>query len=1461
MASITIASVTIPACKRALRSLLVIFSILLVPLATAFASVSYTLITASQIQDVGANALQNGNITFAPVDASGSPLASRGIMARSVVCLVVAGAITTQQNGFSACQVADALAANPTLCYKIALYDTVKQSQIPTPGQSCVQPTGSTWSYDAYTPINASVPLQVVAGSGLSGLTADGAGGINVAGNVTAAGAFSGAGTGLTGTAPAFSIGGNAATATSATDATARSAAAAAQSTANTGVANAATAATAAAAAQATANAGVTNAAAAQTTANTGVANAATAATAAAAAQATANAALPANGLTSTTGGNVTGAGAATFGTATAAQHCIGTSCISVWPPSAQLPHWTAKLQAVKTGGTPTVAQVCMIGPSTTYGAHCDALDLNDPLCSVGGQAAYTFNTNYGVPATWDSFFGDAAAGSGGTPPTVPQYGNSDSRITLGSWAQNTTYISLGHYTFSATSSASPLTFSPIVQLGTPSQVDTFQILYPIAPGLGSFSANIDGGTPTVVSQTGANAAGMVTLTASAGVGTHTLNISEASGTADIDGARAYDSTTSHVVFNLAGSGSENSQQAADTSTAYGAGQSAIYSALGCDVTVIDMTLGMNNAYQGNETAHPTQASIQALINAAQTAGSDVVLLSPVRFNPSSFPPATDQTPFYAIAKALAAANTNANANGAPLPLVDDYSQVISYAWGEVQPVPYYSSVDNLHPSAFLNGIIATDLQAVLAAVPGTGYDNVVGNTGNSSGATSLALPYEKCTASCTLSTSYSVYHLDTAGITATLPTMATKPFGFVVVANVSDGTTYLALGPGTVGLEMPGGCNTYGGCSSPLAAGAKTILWYGGASGNYWTDEGDIPSLALLASIGTASLLDLPHTSVSGNYSPVATDAVILETTGGSTFTLNTMAQNQLVYVLNENAGTMTLIAGTGVTFYNMTSGLQLQAGQGIWLYASGVTPAWINLGISPSVAQLAAIPSTSQETTLAAVNAGGTVGTSWGVGVGGVLGYYGALQNIPHTVISGSYTVLSTDALVIENGSSGTLTLNAMSANQLVGVLNNGAGSLTAAPGTGVTFLNMPASNIFSANQFTWLYYSTYSASWINLGLIPSVAQVAAIPTAAQTAELANITAGSTPSTFWGLNSSGVHGFYAPTGSGTVNYCASAGYVAIYNTAGTAISCVNSLTQNTTGTAANVTGTNNSTLTTLSSLSLPVGQITGLGTGATATIANYCPLAGCAMTGALTDTTASAFASTLAVGTSTFNAYGDAASLDILGDIIASNSTGANTNSISRFLGVAYSGHAQTLIAATSSSTTNVVDLCGGTQYGEPCTALDIYMGPVGTKAAGTLVAQFASTGLAMSAESISGASSYSGNGTASFAAGTTATAGTSPGTPVCTTSHVCDSFSGIMSFTTGTGTSAAGVLLTITLPTTRTNLPNCSGRVYLAASPYTELPSRLTYTTSTIVFNVGTTPAASTAYELVYAGCGGN
>jgi hypothetical protein len=113
---------------------------------------------------------------------------------------------------------------------------------------------------------------------------------------------------------------------------------------------------------------------------------------------------------------------------------------------------------------------------------------------------------------------------------------------------------------------------------------------------------------------------------------------------------------------------------------------------------------------------------------------------------------------------------------------------------------------------------------------------------------------------------------------------------------------------------------------------------------------------------------------------------------------------------------------------------------------------------------------------------------------------------------------------------------------------------------------------------------------------------------------------------------------------------------------------------------------------------------------------------------------------------------------------------------------------------------------------------------------------------------------AASFAGTGVATFAAGT------SPGTPVCATSHVCDSVSGTVSFTMGTST-ATGILLTVTTSTTRANQPNCRGDAYLAASPYTALPVRLTYTPSTIVFNVGIAPTASAAYELVYSGCGGS
>lgn len=113
----------------------------------------------------------------------------------------------------------------------------------------------------------------------------------------------------------------------------------------------------------------------------------------------------------------------------------------------------------------------------------------------------------------------------------------------------------------------------------------------------------------------------------------------------------------------------------------------------------------------------------------------------------------------------------------------------------------------------------------------------------------------------------------------------------------------------------------------------------------------------------------------------------------------------------------------------------------------------------------------------------------------------------------------------------------------------------------------------------------------------------------------------------------------------------------------------------------------------------------------------------------------------------------------------------------------------------------------------------------------------------------------SSYAGTGTSTFApqagAGTGATA-------VCATSHVCDSFSGEVTLTSGSvGTPATGSQLIITLPVTRANLPNCSVDLYGGS---TFLGASKTVTTSTITISSGVALTFATAYTVDYV-CGGN
>lgn len=110
-----------------------------------------------------------------------------------------------------------------------------------------------------------------------------------------------------------------------------------------------------------------------------------------------------------------------------------------------------------------------------------------------------------------------------------------------------------------------------------------------------------------------------------------------------------------------------------------------------------------------------------------------------------------------------------------------------------------------------------------------------------------------------------------------------------------------------------------------------------------------------------------------------------------------------------------------------------------------------------------------------------------------------------------------------------------------------------------------------------------------------------------------------------------------------------------------------------------------------------------------------------------------------------------------------------------------------------------------------------------------------------------------SYAGTGTATFAPQTGAGSGA---TAVCATSHVCDSFSGEVTLTSGT-VPAIGSDLIITLPVTRTNQPNCAvelkgGTLFLGDTK--------TVTTSTITISTVAALAAATAYTIDYV-CGGN
>jgi hypothetical protein len=82
----------------------------------------------------------------------------------------------------------------------------------------------------------------------------------------------------------------------------------------------------------------------------------------------------------------------------------------------------------------------------------------------------------------------------------------------------------------------------------------------------------------------------------------------------------------------------------------------------------------------------------------------------------------------------------------------------------------------------------------------------------------------------------------------------------------------------------------------------------------------------------------------------------------------------------------------------------------------------------------------------------------------------------------------------------------------------------------------------------------------------------------------------------------------------------------------------------------------------------------------------------------------------------------------------VVFRSSSVANTQQSTRIMGGAYSGNRMTGLMMGTTSTSNTVSIGGGTALAEPSTAIQFYIGSIGTNATGTIKATINSTGLAV-------------------------------------------------------------------------------------------------------------------------------
>lgn len=310
-------------------------------------------------------------------------------------------------------------------------------------------------------------------------------------------------------------------------------------------------------------------------------------------------------------------------------------------------PHWQSKLNNVRNGTGN--ARLCFVGDSTIFGAWSTVGDTGDQTISAYPTKLAAFLTSAnGIKANRNGFMGDGSLYEG-----AGETSGADARVVKGNaWSRDSSNVSVGGYSYKATTNTNALSFTPSVP------VNVFRYVYITQSGGGSFTVDIDGSGAQTISTSGS--AGVQTGTITAGsVGSHTINFNWSSGgQVNIVGVEeSYDNTQSWVnVVNMGWSGATAANWALATQP-YNPSNNAIWSALGCDLTIVE---GGINDWLALVSTSAFSTSMQTNLSAIASSGSDIIIQTPIPSPTGTTAQATQQGYVNVL-------NTLAQTNGYPL--------------------------------------------------------------------------------------------------------------------------------------------------------------------------------------------------------------------------------------------------------------------------------------------------------------------------------------------------------------------------------------------------------------------------------------------------------------------------------------------------------------------------------------------------------------------------------------------------------------------------------------------------------------------------------------------------------------------------------------------------------------------------------------------------------------------------